>query len=175
MSTFLVRLLCRGALLGTLAVQSAFVSAADPLVIEMNGTDRGAAVWFAPVGVAVAAGTTVRFINRDTVNTHTATLYHPENGRPLRAPAAADSWDSGFLLPNQAFEVTLTEPGVYDFFCMPHEQAGMAGRIVVLADATGSAASPRYDDGSVPAAVLETLLPVERIVQERIIRPEQAE
>ena len=141
----------------------------------MNGTDRGATVWFAPVGVAMQAGTTVRFVNRDTANTHTATLYHPDNDRPLRAPAAAESWDSGFLLPEQAFEVTLTEPGVYDFFCIPHEQAGMAGRIVVLADGARPTASPGRDGDGVPAAVLETLPTVDQIMQERIIHPEQTE
>ena len=29
------------------------------------------------------------------------------------------------------FDVTLTAPGVYDYFCTPHEAAGMVGRIVV--------------------------------------------
>ncbi len=29
------------------------------------------------------------------------------------------------------FDVTLTVQGVYDYYCMPHEQAGMVGRIVV--------------------------------------------
>ena len=33
--------------------------------------------------------------------------------------------------PGSHFEVTLTIPGVYDYFCMPHEAAGMVGRIVV--------------------------------------------
>lgn len=33
--------------------------------IEMKGTARGEHVWFAPVGLAVAPGTTVRFVNRD--------------------------------------------------------------------------------------------------------------
>ena len=27
--------------------------------------------------------------------------------------------------------VTLTVPGVYDYYCMPHEAAGMVGRIIV--------------------------------------------
>ncbi|MBO0734517.1 MAG: hypothetical protein J2P49_09425, partial [Methylocapsa sp.] len=34
------------------------------------------------------------------------------------------------LLPGQSFEVTLTEEGIYDFFCVPHELAGMVGRII---------------------------------------------
>jgi hypothetical protein len=33
--------------------------------------------------------------------------------------------------PGSHFEVTLRVPGVYDYFCGPHEAAGMVGRIVV--------------------------------------------
>ncbi len=33
--------------------------------------------------------------------------------------------------PGDRFEVTLTAEGVYDYFCLPHEAAGMVGRIVV--------------------------------------------
>lgn len=40
-------------------------------------------------------------------------------------------WDSGFLLPEESFEVRLDHPGVYDYYCIPHEHAGMVGRIVV--------------------------------------------
>ena len=44
----------------------------------------------------------------------------------------------GFLVnPGDHFDVTLTVPGVYDYYCMPHEAAGMVGRIVV-----GSRAGP---------------------------------
>jgi hypothetical protein len=35
------------------------------------------------------------------------------------------------LQPGDQFDVTLTAPGVYDYFCAPHEQAGMVGRLVV--------------------------------------------
>src|SRR4051794_18987179 len=33
--------------------------------------------------------------------------------------------------PNETVAVTLTIEGVYDYFCIPHEHAGMVGRIVV--------------------------------------------
>lgn len=32
---------------------------------------------------------------------------------------------------NATFERVFAVPGVYDYFCKPHELAGMAGRIVV--------------------------------------------
>ena len=74
----------------------------------------------------------MRWINREKGNVHTTTAYHPANfGRPRRIPTAARPWDSDYLMPGEAFEVMLTEPGVYDFYCVPHEHAGMVGRIVV--------------------------------------------
>lgn len=107
-------------------------SSASLETIEMRGTARGERIWFAPRGLAVAPGATLRFVNRDPGNSHTATAYHPELfDRARRIPAAAAPWDSGFLLPDESFEVTLSAPGVYDYYCLPHEMAGMAGRIVV--------------------------------------------
>lgn len=101
-------------------------------VIEMRGTARGEAVWFYPNGLAIAPGTTVRFLNRDPNNSHTSTAYHPDIlDRQRRIPLGATPWDSDFLMPDQHFDVTFTVPGVYDFYCQPHEHAGMVGRIVV--------------------------------------------
>lgn len=106
--------------------------AARTEVIAMRGTARGERIWFSPRGLAVAPGTTLRFVNDDPGNSHTATAYHPANhGRARRIPAAADPWDSDFLLPGDSFEVTLDVPGVYDYYCIPHEMAAMVGRIVV--------------------------------------------
>lgn len=122
--------LVSGSLLSLPAAHRAF--AASTQTIEMRGTPRGERVWFDPIGLAVAPGTTIRFVNRDRVNTHTATAYHPKLfGRPRRIPEDARPWDSGFLLPQEGFEVTLRQPGVYDYYCIPHEMAGMVGRIVV--------------------------------------------
>ncbi|MFP3921342.1 MAG: plastocyanin/azurin family copper-binding protein [Dichotomicrobium sp.] len=103
-----------------------------PAAIQMQGTARGERVWFAPVGLAVTPGTTIRFVNRDPANSHTATAYHPDLfDRQQRVPDRAEPWDSGYLLPDESFEVTLMVPGVYDYYCIPHEMAGMVGRIVV--------------------------------------------
>lgn len=108
------------------------VSANQIEVVEMRGTSRGEAVWFYPNGLAIASGTTVRFMNRDPNNSHTSTAYHPDLfNRQRRIPLGATPWDSDFLMPDQQYDVTLTVPGVYDFYCQPHEHAGMVGRIVV--------------------------------------------
>ncbi len=62
----------------------------------------------------------------------------PKNdNHSLRIPTNARPWASDFLLPKQTFEVTLTVKGIYDYFCAPHEEAGMVGRLIV-----GSAVGP---------------------------------
>lgn len=100
--------------------------------IAMGGRNNGAHVWFDPTGILIRPGQTIRWTNYDKANAHTATAYHPDNfDRVRRIPANAAPWDSDYLLPGDSFAVTLHEPGVYDYFCAPHEHAGMVGRIIV--------------------------------------------
>ena len=93
----------------------------------MRSDPEGAHVGFDPIGLRVMPGTVVRWVVEG--NVHTATAYHPVNGgHPLRIPEQAEPWDSDYLVePGQAFEVMLTAEGVYDYFCTPHEVAGMVG------------------------------------------------
>lgn len=150
--------------------------AAEVVEIEMRGTARGERVWFAPQGIAVAPGTTVRFVNKDRGNSHTATTYHPDVlDRQLRIPEGAEPWDSDYLLPDESFEVTLTAPGVYDYYCQPHEMAGMVGRIVVGTpeDAGWSDAAPPSDD--LEPEVLAAFPAVETILAEGRVESPDAE
>lgn len=136
---------------GGLAALAGRAGAAE-LEIAMRGSARGERVWFSPQGVAVAPGTILRFVNRDPGNSHTSTAYHPDLlDRQRRIPSAAVPWDSDFLLPDQVFEITLTVPGVYDYYCQPHEMAAMVGRIVV-----GRPGDPGWE-GSAPES--EDLMP----------------
>ncbi len=163
-----------GGLLATLAAPRTLLARAVR-VIEMRGTARGEHVWFAPHGIAVAPGTTLRFVNRDPANSHTATAYHPGNlGRPLRIPQGAEPWDSGYLLPEEVFEVRLTVPGVYDYYCQPHEFGGMVGRIVA-----GSPDSPGWQPasqevGDLPEEALGAFPSVEAILNDGPLYPEEA-
>ncbi|SPH18792.1 hypothetical protein DEA8626_02337 [Defluviimonas aquaemixtae] len=43
-------------------------TAAPSEIIEMRGTSRGERIWFSPRGLAVAPGTTIRFVNRDPLS-----------------------------------------------------------------------------------------------------------
>ncbi len=163
-----------GGALATL-MQPAILCAAPLREVEMRGTGRGEQVWFRPHGLAVARGTTVRFINRDPGNSHTATAYHPDNfDRARRIPKTATTWDSDFLLPNDSYEVVLSEPGVYDYFCIPHEMAGMVGRIVVGTPSDPGWEGPSRDTSDVSEAVLGALPSVEDILNQGQISREDA-
>lgn len=133
--------------------------------VEMRGTARGEKIWFDPIGLSVSPGTTVRFINKDPGNSHTATAYHPDLfGREKRIPALAQPWDSDFLLPGDSFDVTLDVPGVYDYYCIPHEMAAMVGRIVVGTPNDAKWSGAADDASDISAEVLAAFPKVETIL-----------
>src|SRR5207237_3497171 len=96
-------------------------SAAVLEVIEMRSDAIGSQLWFDPIGLYVEPGATVRWIVRE--NVHTTTAYHPQNDHhPPRIPESAVAWDSGFLVhPADHFDVTLTVPGLYAYYCTHHQ------------------------------------------------------
>jgi plastocyanin len=72
---------------------------------------------FGPPELTVAAGTTLRFVNR---------------GANWHSIAAFDgSFDSGRIDPGSSFTVRLDVPGEYRFICKHHALRGMVGRITV--------------------------------------------
>lgn len=113
------------------ATLSRRAGAADEIEIAMAGTPTGSHVWFRARGLLIRPGQAVRWVNREVGNVHTVTAYHPDNGKPLRIPNGAKSWNSDYLMPKESFVMIFEKPGVYDYFCIPHERAGMVGRIVV--------------------------------------------
>lgn len=151
---------------------------AAPVDVHMRSDPEGAQVWFDPVGLYLEPGQTVRWVV--DANVHTTTAYHPRNARhSLRIPEAAVPWDSGFLVnPGDHFEVTFTVEGVYDYFCTPHEAAGMVGRLVVGRPAGPGMLSFDYFDGKpgaaawlrVPEAARRAFPGIEQIMRRRIVR-----
>ena len=160
------RLLVAGGalLLATPALRLAIAAPATALV-RMRSDPDGASVGFDPIGLWVAPGTTVRWVVE--ANVHTATAYHPANGgRPLRIPERARPWDSDYLVePGQSFAVLLTVEGTYDYFCLPHEAAGMVGRIIVGRPG-GPGARPADE---LPPAARAALPSARRIMAERAV------
>jgi plastocyanin len=152
--------------------------AARAVEIRMRATPRGEQVWFDPIGVHIEPGDTVRWILEHDV--HTTTAYHPANdGHSLRIPEGARPWNSGFVVQKGArFEVTLTVEGVYDYYCLPHEEAGMVGRIVVGKPGGPGALPFDYFEGRpgssgwkpVPVAARQAFPSVDTIMKQRVVR-----
>ena len=113
--------------------------------VRMVQTPAGK-TFFDPAGLHIEPGDTVRWVQ--VSGFHSVTAYHPRNdNHELRIPESAQPWNSDILLadapkPGSTFEHTFTVPGVYDYFCKPHEMAGMVGRIVVGAPGDGPATKP---------------------------------
>lgn len=104
---------------GSASVGFALVSAQDDpgaSVVEIHLT-AGAA--FSPSEVTISPGTTVRWIN-DTSTFHTIT------------PRDHSEWERVELdEADEVFEHTFEAAGTFDYFCEPHESAGMTGTITV--------------------------------------------
>lgn len=160
-----------GLILAGLAAAATSGHAEDPIDIAMMGTPGGARVWFRPIGLLIEVGQTVRWTNRDPGNSHTATAYHPSlYKKAQRIPDGAKPWDSGFLLPKESFSLTFTVPGVYDYYCLPHEHAGMVGRIIVgQPEPAGWQTRPDAGRG-MPDIALKTFPAIERIMREKVVQ-----
>lgn len=101
--------------------------AADTAIVEMDNRLR-----FIPDTLRVAAGTAVRWDNTsDIVHTVTADPARAALESSVSLPAGARTFDSGDLLPGDAFVRVFEVPGTYEYFCVPHERAGMIGVLIV--------------------------------------------
>ena len=161
-----------GGLVAAVSLSRRDVRAEEVVEIRMKGRADGSQVWFDPIGVLIKPGQMVRWINYNPGNSHTTTAYHPANSeKPLRIPEAAKSWDSDYLLPEESFSITFTEQGVYDYFCIPHEHAGMVGRIIVgEPEANGGWMELVATSRGVPDEALKAFPMVEEIMAKRIVR-----
>jgi len=85
---------------------------------------------FDPAIVRVEEGGTVTWTN--VSRNHSATAYVPANDYPRRIPEEGEAWDTGVLLgSDKSASHTFETPGVYDYYCTPHEPLGMVGTVVV--------------------------------------------
>jgi len=92
---------------------------------------------YEPGVLTVAAGSTIRFTNTGELP-HTVTAHN-------------ESFDSGFILTGDTFDLALPSPGSYEFFCTIHPE--MVGTITVVDGPTG--AEPE-NPSEAPAATAET-------------------
>jgi plastocyanin len=96
---------------------------------------------FDPEALTVAVGDTVRWVNTSG-RAHTVTAYGSKlpdgatffaSGDFETTPAAREGWSDGEggIHSCDAYEHTFETAGEYTYVCIPHERAGMTGRIVV--------------------------------------------
>jgi plastocyanin len=147
-------------------------ASAGTLVEVMKGNTDGSNVWYDPIGLRIQPGQTIRWVNLDPGNTHTTTAYHPDNfNHQCRIPKAALPWNSDYLLPDETFAVTLPVEGVYDYFCVPHEHAGMVGRIIVGRPVVPAPDSAAFEGAEpIPQAALGAFPSVVEIMAKGVVR-----
>lgn len=114
-------------------VMSACAGSGDATV-KMTADQR-----FEPAQLTVRAGETISFRNTSS-ETHTVTAYGqglPEgagyfsSGDLPSEEAARNNLGTALIARGGSYELTLEQPGTYRYFCIPHEEAGMKGTIVV--------------------------------------------
>ena len=102
--------------------------------VAMNGGQR-----YEPKTLTVRVGETVTWRN-ESGESHTVTAY--EESLPVGATyfssgdlpsekAARSDLSAGLLTEGEEFSVTFDEVGRYEYFCVPHEQQGMRGTVIV--------------------------------------------
>lgn len=100
-----------------------------PVSVSMAGFD------FVPQDIVVPAGTVVTWTNPTGV-LHTVTSSTP-----------GYSFNSGGMNTNDTFSYTFVRPGVYDYFCIPHQGLGMVGTVTVTGNCAVAPAT--YSGGGI--------------------------
>lgn len=97
----------------------------EEVVIPANAFDpANADNAYDPLEITIPAGTTVRWVNQDSV-AHTVT-----SGESDGTTGEADGiFDSGFLEEGDTFVYTFDEVGEFPYYCTPHPW--MSGRVIV--------------------------------------------
>ena len=106
------------ALVVTFGAMATSALAANFEVLMLNKGTDGTTMGFSPSFLQIEPGDTVTFIPVDKGHNAETILD--------MIPASAATWKGK---TNEQFTVTLTEPGLYGFMCMPHFSMGMVGLI----------------------------------------------
>lgn len=87
---------------------------------------------FAPNSVTIQAGERVVWRNTSNVR-HTATLDPDEAFQEglVAMPEGAEEFNSGMIEPGETYTHSFEVPGRYQYFCIPHQAAGMVGEVIV--------------------------------------------
>lgn len=134
--------LSRRDLLGTLGV--AATAPATTALAGCSASGSSAIVTmqsfdFHPRRLRVGQGTTVEWVN-DSGIPHTVTAYEdriPDDadyfatGGYQSERAARNDISGGLLDADDSYTHTFEKPGVYEYYCIPHESSGMLGEIII--------------------------------------------
>ncbi len=101
-------------------------SSANAATVKMGGD--GGELQFVPSSLTVAAGETVTFVNNAGFPHN---LIFDEDNVPSGVNAEKLSREDYLNGPGEKVEVKLVEKGRYEFYCEPHQGAGMKGVITV--------------------------------------------
>jgi len=87
---------------------------------------------FQPASLTVPRGATVLWKNAgQTTHTVTSDPAKAINKADVALPGGAQAWDSGTLAGDQSFSHAFDVPGIYKYFCVPHESIGMVAAVTV--------------------------------------------
>ena len=97
------------------------------LVVQMNDQLR-----FVPADITIKAGDTVEWRNLGLIpHTVTADPRRAPGSKNIELPEGAEAFGSGWVTRGRSFRYSFSEPGVYRYVCLPHEQARMVGTVIV--------------------------------------------
>ena len=105
----------RMAILGLGAAALLYAGATSGVLAQDGNAVAVQAFVYDSAEVTVTIGTTVTWTNNDPV-AHTVTDVN-------------QAWDSGLFDQGYTYSKTFDQPGVYDYYCIPHPM--MIGRVVV--------------------------------------------
>jgi plastocyanin len=93
---------------------SALATPDQPNHIAILGQD---APFYSPNNITVKAGMTITVVNHDSIP---HTLTSTADGTDVQSPTASDTFDTGLLMMNGETQITINEPGTYNYFCSIH-------------------------------------------------------
>lgn len=112
------------------AATASIALAGNAMAIEVLLGGGDGALAFIPNDFSVAKGEKIVFKNNAGFPHN---VVFDEDEIPSGVDVAKISMDEQVLLnaAGETYEVALTEPGTYSFYCAPHQGAGMVGKVTV--------------------------------------------
>lgn len=102
------------------------VASANAATVKMGGDDG--ALGFYPKDISVAAGESVTFVNNKGFPHN---VVFDEDAVPAGVKTEDINHEDYLNGPNESFSITFKTPGTYEFYCEPHQGAGMKGVVTV--------------------------------------------